>query len=144
MTGRRSHGQAPREVLTDANVLLRLITDDPPEMAAAASALAARAAAGELTLRVLVLVIAEMTWVLRSYYGFAPADVAAALARMVTAEGIRVDEEELVLLALGDLGRTGVDFVDALLAQEARAAGIPVCSFDADFDRLGVERLAPR
>jgi predicted nucleic acid-binding protein len=35
-----------------------------------------------------------------------------------------------------------VDFVDAYLAVKARLSGDPVATFDNDFDRLGVERLA--
>jgi predicted nucleic acid-binding protein len=35
-----------------------------------------------------------------------------------------------------------VDFVDAYLAVKARLSGAPVASFDRDFDRLGLERIA--
>jgi len=34
-----------------------------------------------------------------------------------------------------------VDFADAYLAVRAGLSGLPVASFDRDFDRLGVERV---
>jgi predicted nucleic acid-binding protein len=132
-------GSPPPRAWVDANVLLRLITDDPPEMAAAAAALAERAAGGDLTLRLSPLVVAEMTWVLKSFYGF-PADrIAGVLSTLARADGVATEEEGIVLAALQTMARAGVDFVDAYLAEKARASGEAVASFDGDFDRLEVE-----
>ena len=49
----------------------------------------------------------------------------------------------LLVTALGQMAEQRVDFVDAYLAAKARHSGAPVATFDRDFDRLGVERLAP-
>ena len=51
----------------DANVVLRFITGDPPEMAARALELMARAENGEVCLRLPHLVVAETVWVLSSF-----------------------------------------------------------------------------
>jgi predicted nucleic acid-binding protein len=132
---------APLRAWVDANVLLRLVTDDPPEMAAAAAAFAERAADGELSLRLSPLVVAEMTWVLGSFYGF-PADrIAGVLSTLVRADGVTTEEEGIVLGALQAMARAGVDFVDAYLAEKARASKEAIASFDDDFDRLDVERI---
>jgi predicted nucleic acid-binding protein len=48
----------------DANVLLRLITNDPPELAERAASLVERAEQGEVILKVSSIVVAEVVWVL--------------------------------------------------------------------------------
>jgi predicted nucleic acid-binding protein len=55
----------------DANVVLRFLTGDPPEMAAKAMELMSRAEKGAIGLRVSHLVVAEIVWVLSSFYKYA-------------------------------------------------------------------------
>jgi predicted nucleic acid-binding protein len=48
----------------------------------------------------------------------------------------------LLATALDLMVEKRIDFIDAYLAVRARLSGAPVASFDRDFDRLGVERVA--
>ncbi|MEB3337389.1 MAG: PIN domain-containing protein [Leptolyngbyaceae bacterium] len=54
----------------DTNIFLRLLTGDPPELAQRAFRLAERAEQGEIRLRVSPMVVAEMVWVLSSFYKY--------------------------------------------------------------------------
>jgi predicted nucleic-acid-binding protein len=92
-------------------------------------------------LRIAPLVVAETVWVLLSFYGHPREGVAEALIALLRADGVRVEEGRLVIAALESMARSNVDFVDAYLAEVARAIGEAVCSFDQDFARLGVEWL---
>jgi predicted nucleic acid-binding protein len=130
-------------VWVDANVLLRLLTNDPPEMAEKAAALAVRAQRGEVVLRVAPLVVAEVVWVLGSFYGFSRREIADALTGVLMAEGVDAGDRELVLATLHSMAEANVDFVDAYLAQAAVAQGQAVCSFDEDFRRLDVDIVKP-
>lgn len=130
-------------VWVDANVLLRLLTNDPPAMAEKAAVTAARAEQGELILRVSPLVVAEVVWVLLSFYGHPKRLVADTLIALLLAEGVQAEDRELVIAALEEMAMANVDFIDAHLAQVARARGEAVCSFDKDFRRLNVEVVAP-
>lgn len=67
------------EWLVDANVLVRLITGEPPDMAARARGLAASLRQREKKLLLLPLVAAEVVWVLQSYYRFDRSDIAAPI-----------------------------------------------------------------
>jgi predicted nucleic acid-binding protein len=127
----------------DANVIVRLLTDDPPEMSAQAAELAARAEAGEVLLRVASLVVAETVWVLLSYYGHSRESVAEALIALLRADGVQAEDGRLVIAALESMARSGVDFVDAYLAEVARSKDEAVCSFDRDFAGLDVEWVLP-
>lgn len=132
----------PPQVWVDANVVLRLVTGKPETHARAAAALMARADAGEVRLRLCPLVVAEVVWVLTSAYGLAPADVASVLTSFLASGGLIVDEGMLLASALDLMVEKRVDFVDAYLGVKARLSSAPLASFDRDFDRLGVERLA--
>ena len=134
--------ESPPAVWVDANVVLRLLTGQPEAQALAAAALMARADAGELRLRICPLVVAEVVWVLTSAYDVPRAKVAEVLTSFLASGGLVVDEGMLLAAALAQMAEQGVDFVDAYLAAKARLPGAPVATFDRDFDRLGVERLA--
>lgn len=127
----------------DANVLLRLLTGDPPDMASRALELARSAERGEVRLKLAPLVVAEVVWVLGSFYRFDRRRIAEVVASVVTAEGVEVEQEEEVLAALLEMSDANVDFVDAFLAELARRQDEPVVSFDRDFERLRVRRVEP-
>lgn len=121
----------------DANVVLRFLTGDPEEMAREARGLFQRAERGEVALFLPVLVVAEIVWVLRSFYGYGPAAIEETLSALLTASGIDAENLDIVLDALHLAATRNVDFVDAYLATRAAHDGSPVCTFDAtDFDRL--------
>jgi predicted nucleic acid-binding protein len=132
-----------RSLWLDANVLVRFLTLDEPDQARAALAVFLRAKEGALQLRLSPLVVAETAWVLDSFYGFSRARISEALVSLVMAEGVVAQDSGLLVRALGQMAHRNVPFVDAFLAELARAEGEAVCSFDRDFDRLDVERVSP-
>ncbi|MBI2325230.1 MAG: PIN domain-containing protein [Chloroflexi bacterium] len=125
----------------DANVLIRFVVKDHPTLSARARALLARAASGDLSLRVAPLVTAELVWVLTGYYEFGLDTVADTLTDLLMADGIVAEERDLMIDALRVMKEERVSFIDAYLAETAKAAGEPVCTFDRDFERLGVDIL---
>jgi len=134
-------GSAPQPVWADANLILRLLTGKPTEQADQAEALMLRAERGEVRLWVCSIVVAEVVWVLTSAYGFSTTDAAEAVLGFLSCDGLIVDEGPVVLASLQTMTETSVDFADAYLAVRAGLSGLPVASFDRDFDRLGVERV---
>jgi len=137
-----TRSEGPPHVWVDANVVLRLLTGQPEAQAQAAAALMARADAGELRLRICPLVVAEVVWVLTSAYDVPRAQVADVLTSFLASGGLVVEDGMLLAVALAQMAEQRVDFVEAYLAAKARLSGAPVATFDRDFDRLGVERLA--
>jgi len=129
-----------KTVWVDANVLLRLLTNQPLALARKAQSLMRRAAEGELLLVIPVVVLAEVVWVLRSpYYGYKPTRIASELQDLVTADGISMEGGDDVVEALALMADHNVDFADAYLAAVAMRRQEPVATFDADFRRLGVQ-----
>jgi predicted nucleic acid-binding protein len=127
----------------DANVLLRLITNDPTDLAERATQLALRAEQGEVTLRVSPLVVAEIVWVLNSFYKYSRAEVTETLIPLLISEGILLVESAQVIAALEQMASVNVDFIDAYLAEVSRREGEAVVSFDRDFKRLNTSWVEP-
>lgn len=134
-----------KAVQIDANIVLRLLTGDPPEMAEAAATVFARAEAGELALHLSRFTVAEVVWTLERAYKIARQDIARELMEFFSSHVLAVDDRDIVLESLGWYGELNVSFGDAIVASEMRRAGRrAIYSFDPDFDRVpGIERIAP-
>ena len=124
-------------VWVDTNILLRFLTNAPVEQARRARELMRRAAQREITLIVPVVVLAEIVWVMRSVYGHPPKTVADALRSLVAAEGVAVENDEVVFDALDLFAERTVDFADAYLVASAARRGEAVATFDADLQKMG-------
>ena len=112
----------------DTNIVVRYLTGDHPGQAARARAVID---AGHVFVSTTVLL--ESEWVLRSVYGFAGKEVAAALRAFAGLLDVSVESPVLVAEAL-DRAAKGMDFADALhLGAAAR------CEAMLTFDRRFIE-----
>lgn len=125
-------------VFVDTNLFLRYLTNDVPTQADAVEALLQQAAGGELDLVTNSLVMAEITWVLTSYYQRSRTDIRDKVLAILNTPGLQVVDGDLVLQAVTWFDEKNIDFVDAfnaawLLAQEMDVA----YTFDhAHFSRI--------
>lgn len=132
-------------LLLDTNVIVRFLTGDHPAYSPRSRSLFARAAAGDVTLLVTDLALAETVWVLQSFYKLDCGAIAAALKDLIESTGIEVENKAVLLSALRNFAQTDVDFVDAYHAAIAAAESIAIASFDRDFDQVaGVKRVEPK
>ena len=134
-----------RRACIDANVILRFLTGEPPEMATQARQLFAAADQGQVVLLLDDIVLAETVWVLTSFYKLPAIEVTRALLQLLSHEAIHADDKSLLAEALQRFSEHNVGFADALLATRMRHRGITeVFTFDRHFDRLpGITRLEP-
>lgn len=118
----------------DTNVLVRHLTGDPPDTATRATSFLAQG--NDLLL--LDLVLAEVVYVLESFYRVPRTRVAQLARSIVTFESISVVDEALVLRAVELYEVQRLDFAVAyLVASAERAGSVPVASFDRVIDRVG-------
>jgi predicted nucleic acid-binding protein len=117
----------------DANVALRLLLADYPKQSPKARELFELAQAGKLTLCASHVTLAEVTWVLHSYYNFERTKLAQTLRELVLHEGVQIENEDVVLDAYDRFGKVNVDFIDCYTAALAKHAGCPVVTEDRDF-----------
>ena len=132
-------------LLLDTNVIVRFLTGDHPAHSPRSRSLFARAAAGDVTLVVTELAVAETVWVLHSFYKLARPAIAAALKDLIESAGIEVQNKASLISALRSFAQTDANFVDAYHAAIAGAESIAIASFDRDFDQFaGVKRVEPK
>ena len=125
----------------DTNVLIRHLTGDPPAQARRATALLARAE----ELLVPDLIVAEVVYVLESFYEVERQRVAELVRAVIGFPAIVVVDEPLLLRALEVYEVDRLDFAEAYLVASAEASGVEtIASFDRTIDRLAtVQRLEP-
>lgn len=127
------------EVWLDTNVILRFVLGEPAGQFERARRLMRRAASGEVVARVAHVTIAEAVWVLATAYERDRSAIAESLGAFIRADGISIEETDLVLDALRRMSEANVAFVDAYVAAVARERGQAVATFDTDFRRLAVD-----
>jgi predicted nucleic acid-binding protein len=121
----------------DTNVLIRHLTGEPPEMATRATRYLATA--DELLLPDLIL--AEVAYVLESFYEVPRAQVATTLRAVLAYPAIRVLDADLLQRAVEVYEIHRLDFADAYLVASAERTGIGViASFDRTIDRVATVR----
>jgi len=115
----------------DTNVLVRLVvTDDVAQQAAARARIAGAAAAGEGVF-VTVVVVAELTWVLESVYGYGREAVAGVVEALLETAPFQVEDREAVLEAVAAFRGSQAGLSDHLVLSVSRANGaLPVLTFD--------------
>jgi predicted nucleic acid-binding protein len=134
-----------KKVLIDSNVILRYLTKDPPKMAEAALKTFDDAKNGKVSLLLTPLTIAEIVWVLESFYGHSKAKIAETMAQFLFCDGLEVEDLNLIIEALTLCQGKNLDFADAFLAAIALRRGPQaIYSFDQHFNRVpGITRLEP-
>jgi len=128
----------PERCFVDTNLFLRYLTNDVPEQADAVERLLRRAAAGEIGLVTNGLVLAEIVWVLESYYHLPPPAIREKILAILNTPGLDVPDSGLVLQAITWYAEQNVDFIDAYNAAWMQEQGInTVYTFDQrHFTRL--------
>ena len=142
--GTSAHARGSRRRLRaflDTNVLIRHLTGDPPAQARRASAFLEQAH----ELLVPDLIVAEVVYVLESFYEVERPQVAELARAILGFPAIVVADEPLLLRALEIYEVDRIDFAEAYLVACAEAAGVEaIASFDRLIDRVStVRRVEP-
>lgn len=122
----------------DTNVLVRLILrDDEQQFTNAASFVERGAWASHV-------VLAEVTWVLRSVYRLEDSAIALAIDMLLTQENLTLQDADVVAAALDRYRRKpALRFADCLILEIAKKAGhLPLGTFDKALGKVdGTEAL---
>ena len=134
-----------KQALIDANVVLRYLTKDPPEMAEAALKIFNEAKDGKISLSIIPITVAEVVWVLESFYGYSKRQISETMTQFLLCEGLKVESLDLLIGALTLYDEKNLDFADAILAMTALRTGPKIIySFDRHLNRVeGLKRLEP-
>lgn len=120
----------------DTNVILRFLLEDIPDQAEQAARLFRAADAGQCRLMVPSIVVAEVVYVLSSFYEADRAHVCQAIRGLLGRAGVQTDEPDVMALAVEKFDATTVSFTDAYLAARCELQRTAVATFDLKLQRL--------
>ena len=100
-------------IFVDTNVFLRFFVADVQELYKKAKGLFQKAEQGEVRLVTSEMVIAEIVWVLESYYGFLKEEVKTVVESLLHAKGLKVINFNLIDKAIGKYVDDNIEFIDA-------------------------------
>jgi len=135
-----------KEVVIDTNLLVRYLTDDEPQKAKAVDALLNSAAKGELKILIPSIVIAELVWVLESFYKMMAEDIAGLVEAILNTPGVDTQDKSVIKTALKLYRSKRIDFIDAWIIEFAKAKGAKrIYTFDRKHfrDAEEVEIVSP-
>ena len=134
-----------KELLLDANVIVRFLVQDDARQSPAATALLEAAERQECRLHLDGLAVAESVYVLVGHYRRNKKDVVDALLTLIQNAGVVTADDAVVTDALQRVAAVNVDFADAWLAARAAQLGHGVASFDRDLDKFrDIRRFEPK
>ena len=116
----------------DTNVLLRLLVRDLDAQVRTAERLIATHCSSEEPGYVSRLVIVEIVWALKGFYGYDRSQIAASIRALLNVSELEVESADEIHAALSDYETTTAGFVDCLLVRTNAAIG---CEHTVTFDR---------
>lgn len=129
----------------DTNLLVRFLTEDDPKKAAAVEILLGKAGKGEIKILIPSVVIAELVWVLKSFYEMEAGEISELVGAVLNTPGLDTQDKSILREALKTYERKGIDFVDALILEFARDRNIKtIYTFDKKhFKDIDIKMASP-
>jgi predicted nucleic-acid-binding protein len=118
-------GKNKKKAVIDTNLLVRYLTEDDLHKADSVESLLERASSGEVRLVIPSVVMAELVWVLESFYKMETPEVADLLKDLLHTPGLEVQDNRLIREAVEIYRNKQIDFIDAWVLAFARQRSIP-------------------
>jgi len=120
-----------KRVVIDTNLLVRYLTEDDLSKANDVKRLLLKAEKNEIRLLIPAIVIAELVWVLQSFYKLERSEIVPLLNAILHTHGVEVSDRHVVSEAINLYRDKAIDFIDAWIVAFAKAADIQdVYTFD--------------
>jgi predicted nucleic-acid-binding protein len=135
-----------RLVVIDTNLLVRYLTDDDHAKAKAVDVLLSKAGRGEIKILVPSIVIAELVWVLESFYKMESLGIAELVEAVLNTPGVEVMDKTIIKSAVKLYKVKNIDMIDAWIIEFAKEAGVgAIYTFDKKHfkDAEGIETRTP-
>ena len=123
--------EGSKKVVIDTNLLVRYLINDDQKKADAVDNLLDKAIKGEVRIIIPSVVIAELVWVLESFYQLKADVILELVEAIVNTSGLDVTDKSMVISALRLYKNRNIDFIDAWIIEFAKERGIKtIYTFD--------------
>lgn len=132
-------------VVADTNLLIRYLTEDDLVKASAVDTLLKKAARGSIKILLPSVVMAELVWVLESFYKMSREKISELVYAILNTPGVDVQDGTVISAATKLYSLTNIDFVDAWIIEFAKAKGVTkIHTFDTKhFRNTGIDASPP-
>jgi len=120
------------KILLDANIIIRLLMRDNEEHYKIAETFFMALEVGQKYAILLDIIIAEIVYVLKSYYKQDKKYIVDRLELLLQYENLEVSNRAVIIEALNVYANKNIDFADAMLCAKKNLEGYEVMSFDKD------------
>lgn len=124
-----------KTLLVDTNIIVRFLLSDHKTLSTQARTLFTRAQEGKHFIYLDDVVIAEVVWVLSSFYRVPRADIAIKLEQLIGQDWIENSKKSLILQALSLYRETTLHYIDCWLLATAKKYEFPLETFDRKLKR---------
>ena len=122
--------------LLDANILVRFLIGDGGKLYDRSIELFKQIEAGDLKVKILEPVLAEVVYVLQKVYQVPRPEIMNSLTAIIEMKSIKMDNKSVSIRALDLFYEENIDFVDALLCAYHQNTNTAVISFDDDVNKI--------
>ena len=123
--------ESSKKAVIDTNLLVRYLINDDQKKAEAVDNLLDRAAKGEVRIIVPSVVIAELVWVLESFYQLKAGAILELAEAIINTSGLDVTDKSTIISALRLYKSKNIDFIDAWIIEFAKERGVKtIYTFD--------------
>jgi len=134
-------------IFLDTNIFIRFLARDNEKMFLEVQRLFELIDRGKLKATTDLIVIAEIVWVLSSFFKLDRQKICEYINLLVNMKNLNVKDSTMILEVMDIYQKSNADFIDIICLKLAQKKGINfICSYDNDFDKIhenGVERVEP-
>jgi len=119
-----------REIVVDANVLLRLILGDVPDQFLKAKDLFSNARDGKIRIFIYEITIFELDFIMEKYYKIAKKEVISRLVELVGTKYLKVESRDAFMKTFLAYEKSKNSFVDCFLVTKTKTEQRELFTFD--------------
>ncbi len=126
-----------KPILTvDANVITRLFLNDHPELSLKARKIFDSASNGKIQIYIDEVIIAEISWVLRSVYKYDKITITTLLEKLMSPQWIINPRKKLILKTLSRYKKYKLSYIDSWIWTISENARLSFVTFDKTLNKL--------
>lgn len=124
-----------KTILLDANVIIRFLLNDHPELSPQAKKIFSRAEKGLIKLYLDEVVMAEIVWTFSSFYKIKKVEIIDKIRALVAQNWIVNPRKGLILEAIEAYRQSNLAYIDCWILVLSKSMGINLETFDRKLTR---------
>ena len=122
--------------ITDTNIFIRFLTKDHKILSLQAKTFFEEAEKGKINLYADEVMIAEIIWLLDSFYKYSREEISNQLEKIISQPWIINPRKELILTTIELFRTTNLSYVDCWLYTVSQNLNFPLATFDRKLKKL--------